>query len=760
MKALMPGLELGPRFVLIRRVAEGGSAEVWLAEDRELGRRVALKIMDAGVAEAPAARARLDKEIQLAGKLPPGCAVEILGRHEFDGLLLLEMEYLSGGDLGQFRGRSFAVFAQPLMDVARVLGIAHEQGLLHGDLKCANVLLDAGGGARLGDFGLATLSGSAPTGGSPYNMSPQRLRGEAASAADDLYAFGAMLYELLSGQPPYYPAITRERILHEPVPPLVPRAPAPERARRLALQLLSKSPAARPASMQEVGEELARALTEPEDEAIAPRTATPAMVTPTGTQRAREDMPSWPRRAALAAALLLVLGLVYVFVWLPGVVEQQAAATGEEARVAATAEAQRMQQARQDDAAIAGALGAAQQAREAFSTRLAAIEAQAAATWSTDALVAARELGDGAAQRFGLQQYAEAREGWEQGLAALDAIEASRPAALAAALAAGDAALSKGQAESAAASFQLALAIDPGNALATGGLARAGTLDQVFVLLDQALRDEKSGRIPAAREGYRKALAIDPAAPGAKAAVERIDARQASDAYAAAMSRSLAALADGRFPDARSALEQAGALRPGSREVADALAQLERSERADGLQGLTERALAAERAERWEAARLAWSEALGIEPTLVPAREGLDRVVPRLQLDAQVDGLLSSPSRLWTEAGRAVARSALASVADAAPPKDVLAGKAKRLAAMIEAAETPVSLRLVSDGLTDVVIYRVGRMGAFENREVRLLPGRYAVVGTRAGYRDVRRDVEIPPGSAPDPVVVRCEEPI
>ena len=69
-------------------------------------------------------------------------------------------------------------------------------------------------------------------------------------------------------------------------------------------------------------------------------------------------------------------------------------------------------------------------------------------------------------------------------------------------------------------------------------------------------------------------------------------------------------------------------------------------------------------------------------------------------------------------------------------------------------------LQLRSDGMTDVVIYRVGQMGRFESRDVELLPGRYAVVGTRAGYRDVRRDVEIPPGSTPGPVVVRCEEPI
>ena len=187
MKNLTPGLELGARFVLLRRIAEGGHSQVWLAEDRELERRVALKVFDPSLFSAPGARARLQAEVDFAARLDPGQAVEVLGLHEADGLVLLEMAYLSGGDLGQFRGRSFAVFGRPLQDVAAALSAAHARGFVHRDLKCSNVLLDDAGRPRLADFGLSVLAGATAAGGSPYNMSPQQLRGEPASPADDLY---------------------------------------------------------------------------------------------------------------------------------------------------------------------------------------------------------------------------------------------------------------------------------------------------------------------------------------------------------------------------------------------------------------------------------------------------------------------------------------------------------------------------------------------------------------------------------------------
>ena len=126
-----------------------------------------------------------------------------------------------------------------------------------------------------------------------------------------------------------------------------------------------------------------------------------------------------------------------------------------------------------------------------------------------------------------------------------------------------------------------------------------------------------------------------------------------------------------------------------------------------------------------------------------------------------LDGFIQTFERLTSSTGRAAARAALA---DAAAQVSGDAPQLRRQIVALEsallAAETPVRVALSSDNLTDVVVYRVTRLGVFEQREMELLPGRYTVVGKRAGFRDVRREVVVAPGAPPPPVDVRCIETI
>ena len=748
MQELTPGLELGARFVLVRRIGRGGSAEVWLAADRAQGGEVALKFFDESVTGDAARLARLEAEVGLAASLPRARTVALHGLERMDGRVFLVMEYLEGGDLGQMRGRSFESWSRAVDDVAAALEALHARGLVHRDLKCANVFLDGDGHARLGDFGLTALAGSAESGHSPYNVSPQQLRGEPAQPADDLYAFGALLYELIAGHPPYYPDITGDRVLHEPVPPLVPRGAVPAGVRELALRLLSKSANQRPASAAIARARLAVAAA---DESGALKPLAHEVQPPPARGRRSRLLPTLFGVAALAAVAV-------VFLLPRAAVEDSVFArkAREEAEQAGVAR----QSAAAARAAEAEARTLAETARTRFDGAFKSLDARAAARWATAEFARARDGGAAAAQRFAVGDYRAAVARWDEASKRLGSLEERWPAALADAVQRGEQALAGAKTGAARESFQLALAIQPGHPPAAAGLARAGRIDEALALVDRAGRDEQAGRLADAEAGYRKALAIEGGLPGAQESLDRLAAGRSADAYSAAMSRGFADAAAGRTDAARTAFNQALAARPGSREATDAVAGLDRGQRASSLRLLEARARTAESDERWDEALTAWREAAGLEPTLESAREGLARATPRAELQRRIDTLNASPERLWNAEGRAEARGLVAAAAAAGNPRERLAASAARLEELARSSQSPIRLRLESDGQTQVVIYRVGQYGTFATRDVELLPGRYTVVGTRSGFRDVRHEVVLPPGAASALVVVRCEEPI
>jgi hypothetical protein len=691
--------------------------------------------------------ARLESEVTLAAALPPELVVAVHGLERVDGRIFLVMEYLEGGDLGQLRGRSFESWSRAVDDVVAALEALHLRGLVHRDLKCANVFLDAEGRARLGDFGLAALAGSAESGHSPYNASPQQLRGEPAQPADDLYALGALLYELIAGHPPYYPDITRDRVLHEPVPALVPRGAVPAGVRELALRLLSKSANQRPASATIARAKLAVAAAD-ESGALKPLAHE---VPPPVRARNSRLLPT-----LLGVAALVAVAVVFL---LPRAgVEESAFArkAREEAEQAGLAQ----QSAEAARAAEAEARALAEAARSRFDAAFKAVDMRAAARWATADLARARDGGAAAAQRFAVGDYKAAAAGWDEASKRLAALDATWPKALADAIQRGEQALAGAKTGAAREAFELALAIEPNHPQAAAGLARAGRIDQALALVDAAVRDEQAGRVSAAESGYRKALSIDGGVPGAQEGLDRLTAGRSADIYSVAMSRGFAESAAGRNDAARAAFNQALAVRPGSREALDAIAALDRGQKASALGLLEARALTAESDERWDEAVSAWREAAGLEPSLESAREGLARATPRAELQRRIDALIAGPERLWNAEGRAEARGLVAAAAAAGNPRERLAASAGRLEQLTAASQSPIRLRLESDGQTQVVIYRVGQYGSFATRDVELLPGRYTVVGTRTGFRDVRHELVLPPGAPSASVVVRCEEPI
>lgn len=770
MSSLDPGMRLAGRFQLQTRLA----AACWLALDLESGERRMLKI-----AADPGGRVRLAREAELLAALAHPGLVTCHGTATDGPQLLLLLEYLPGGDLRAMRRGPWRASVAALAPALAALDHAHAHGVAHGDLKPANLVRAADGGARLVDFGVAAgARAGVVVRGSPYSRSPAQWDGTAATPADDLYGLGALLYELASGQPPFYPDVDARRAATE-VPPPLTGVPPPLAA--LVGRLLSKDPAGR-GELALARAELAAAAAVPEPLAMVP----PAAAGPSSPPSRPLAPPGWQPSAAAppdggavergsrrVAALLLLLGAaaLAVFALLPRYMRdhppqvqlvEPPAAPVLAARQAAQPKA--LPSTPEALAELARGKTRAEDARASFEAARGAADATHAELWGGADFAALTAAAAAAEAQYRDRDYDLAAGSWSTARAALERVRAARAPALAATLATGRAAFERGDAAAASAAFARAAAIAPADKTAAAWLERAHRLDRVTVQMDAAASLEKAGDLQGAAQGYRAALALDPATVAASAGLTRLAARGRANAFAATMAQGQKALASGDRARARAAFDQALATQPDSAEAKDALAALTVSDQAAAIARLHEVAEAAVRDERWSEAARDYNDALAQDPTLAFAQAGKAAAEPRAELAARLERFVAAPERLYAPESRAEARVTLASARASAAeggPAVVLRRQVAALEHALAAAETPVRVPLVSDGVTEVVVYRVGRLGAFAARELEVLPGRYTIVGRRTGFRDVRRELEIPPGpQAPAAVDIRCTEPI
>ncbi|MCP5140216.1 MAG: protein kinase [Chromatiales bacterium] len=227
-----------------------------------------------------------------------------------------------------------------------------------------------------------------------------------------------------------------------------------------------------------------------------------------------------------------------------------------------------------------------------------------------------------------------------------------------------------------------------------------------------------------------------------------------------ALSRGLGALAAGRLAEARQAIDVATGLRPGDPGAKNALAQLVAEERRERIATLEAEARKLEAAEQWQGAVSRYEAMLGIDANLLGAQKGLAAAQARASLNQQLEQALARADRFNDDAIAGPARQLVAQAAAVPAPGPVLSAQIERLEVQLKIAAQPVPVQFESDNQTNVVIYKIGTLGVFSSRTLDLRPGRYVVVGTRDGYRDVRRNIRVDPAGNMPPVVIRCEEAI
>jgi ABC-type branched-subunit amino acid transport system substrate-binding protein/streptogramin lyase len=229
---LAPGASFGG-YRIERLVGRGGMGVVYQALDESLERPVALKLIVPELAGDERFRRRFEREPRLAAALDHPNLLPVYEAGERDGQLYLAMRYVEGSDLGSVLAAERTLPPERALDVlgqvAGALDAAHERGLVHRDVKPANVLVDAGGHAYLTDFGVSKLAAAHTTEAGPVGtldyLAPEQIRGEPVDGRGDQYALACLLYECLAGAPPFRRETQAETLwahLHEDPPPVAP----------------------------------------------------------------------------------------------------------------------------------------------------------------------------------------------------------------------------------------------------------------------------------------------------------------------------------------------------------------------------------------------------------------------------------------------------------------------------------------------------------------------------------------------------------
>jgi serine/threonine-protein kinase len=271
---------LGGRYELGELLGHGGMADVRKGTDLRLGRAVAVKMLRTDLAKDATFQARFRREAQSAASLnaPSVVAVYDTGEDELDGVRVpyIVMEYVEGQTLRELLREGQRLMPNRALEITAgvltALEYSHRQGIIHRDIKPANVMLARNGDVKVMDFGIAravadsgaTMTQTANVLGTAQYLSPEQARGETVDARSDVYSTGCLLYELLTGRPPFQGespvAVAYQHVRENPVPPSVLNRDVGAEADAIVMKALTKNPENRYQSAAEMRTDIERAL--------------------------------------------------------------------------------------------------------------------------------------------------------------------------------------------------------------------------------------------------------------------------------------------------------------------------------------------------------------------------------------------------------------------------------------------------------------------------------------------------------------------
>jgi len=320
----------------------------------------------------------------------------------------------------------------------------------------------------------------------------------------------------------------------------------------------------------------------------------------------------------------------------------------------------------------------------------------------------------------------------------------------------GQRALTKGEKEEARKAFQAALEKAPGNEVATKGLKRAENIDRVYALLQQGAKLEKETRYSEAAESYKNAFALDSFSAAAQEGQSRAARLEKETKFAAAKSAADAAVKVKDWNKAISEYQAALKVYPQKTDVQALLKSARESAHQDAVQKALAKAFAYEKAYQWREARDAYNETLELEPDMADAREGYTRAGTVIRALLQYERYIEAAEVLANKAEFQAAIRRFNEAMAVKPSYLVNSDRVQQLHLQLMAQNKPVDVSFRSDGNTWVSIQNFRAPEKFESNVIKMLPGDYAIIGRRKGYRDVTMLLQVRNGTTPPAVTVAC----
>ena len=490
--------------------------------------------------------------------------------------------------------------------------------------------------------------------------------------------------------------------------------------------------------------------------------------TATATKRSALWLPTGLAVLAVAAVL--------VFFWLPGNVPSRSISTDEPGSENGQSSAPIATPSTTEEAAVADdsttqqtPWADAQQARLRLEAQdvLAelidlqfALEEQGVQTWAPGRFADAAALATQGDVYYRQQAYLQASESYRQGLQILQETADSIPQRVETLLQDAAKALESADLEIARESIASLEAIEPENSALPELQQRLTVLPELIAALGKARKFEEAREFASAADQLQHAIALDPTHRGAAQALDRVNNQIRESDFQTAMSRGYGMLNSDDYNNAIREFESAETLKPGSAEAASAIAEAKSLRSAAQLIDLKNRGSRYESKEQWRQAVDTYEAALAIDNSILFAREGIERSRERLTIAQEFKNIMADPDRLTNETVASKARTFLHHSENMTPRGPVLQSQLAALEELLRHYSTPVTVALASDSQTEVVIYKVGKLGTFEQRSLQLRPGTYTATGSRLGYRDVRKTFRVGDAEAPLTVTIVCTEPI